>query len=191
MMKKLSMIKSLFIIVGLFVLGVTVTYAWIAYSESIDGGTVSAGQVDYSYSGSFIDGSEIIFPNKELLSQAISVDNQSTIDTQLRLTINYTLVEEVTSNKIYKDDVNDDLSVVFDSLFVLDGDYWYYQATDFSIETTGLIDIISSIYYDGNASSNEYASQTVSIQVLIQVKQADNVTWTDLATYDFETGNPS
>lgn len=185
------MIKSLFIIVAVFVLAITVTYAWIAYSESIDGGTVSAGQVDYSYSGAFIDGSEIIFPNKELLSQAISVDNQSTIDTQLRLTINYTLVEEVTSNKIYKDDVNDDLSVVFDSLFVLDGDYWYYQATDFSIETTGLIDIISSIYYDGNSASNEYASETVNIQVLIQVKQADNVTWTDLATYDFETGNPS
>jgi hypothetical protein len=185
------MIKSLFIIVAVFVLAITVTYAWIAYSESIDGGTVSAGQVDYSYSGAFIDGSEIIFPNKELLSQAISVDNQSTIDTQLRLTINYTLIEEVTSNKIYKDDVNDDLSVVFDSLFVLDGDYWYYQATDFSIENTGVLNIISSIAYNGNASSNEYASQTVSIQVLIQVKQADNVTWTDLATYDFETGNPS
>jgi hypothetical protein len=191
MMKKISVIKSLFIIVAVFVLAVTVTYAWIAYSESVDGGTVSVGQIDYTYSGSFIDGSEIIYPNKELLSQAITVDNQSTIDTQLRLTINYTLVEEVTSNKIYLDDVNDDLSVVFDNPFVLDGDYWYYQNTDFSIEDTGVMNIISSITYDGDSSSNEYASQTVNVQVIIQVKQADNVTWTDLATYDFETGNPS
>ncbi|HKL47292.1 MAG TPA: hypothetical protein VJ878_01370 [Candidatus Izemoplasmatales bacterium] len=191
-MKKLSIVKSLFVLVTMFVLVVTVTYAWIAYSESIDGGTISAGEIDYTYGGEFNDGSEIIYPSKNLLSTAITVNNQSSIDTQLRLIVTYTLIDDAsTTQKIYKDDGNDDLKVVFDSTFVVDGDYWYYQALDHSIETMGVLSLISSIYYDGNDSSNEYASQNVDINLLIQVKQADNVSWSELATYDFETGNPT
>ena len=191
-MNKHRLIRSLFALLSVFVLAVTITYAWIAYSESLGSGTISVGEIEYTYNGAFINGSETIFPNKELLDSPITVDNQSTIDTQLRLTISYTLIDDLsTTTKVYKDEASDDLAVVFDDVFLLDGDYWYYQATDYSITSTGLINLISSVYYDGNAASNEYASQNVEISILMQVKQADNVTWIDLATYDFNTGNPS
>ena len=184
-MKKITLIKSLIFVVLIFVLSVTVTYAWISYSEDIDGGPITAGDIDYNYVGGFIDDTEVIFPNKELLGTAVSVNNQSDIDTSLRLTISYTLVEETVSTKVYKAEAIDDLVVVFDSTFVLDGDYWYYQATDYAINTVGSIDLISSIYYDGFKASNEYSTQNVTLTLTIQVKQAENVDWIDLTTIDF------
>lgn len=191
-MKKINIGKSLTILVLALVLAVTVTYAWIAYSETIDGGPISVGKLDYTYSGDFIDGSiDPIYPHKELLQSSISVNNQSSISSQLRVRIEYTLVETSSTNKIYRAEATDDLSVTFISNFSYDNDYWYYESINYKILTaSGPIGIISSLYYDGFKSSNEYSSEVINISVLVQVKQGDNVDWADLTTYNFTTGNP-
>lgn len=187
-MKKKSMIQSISVIVLLVMFFVSFSFAWITYFEGVDGAILPLGDIDYDYTGEFIDENEIIYPGLNLVDLGFSVDNQSNIDTQLRLKIEYTLIEETTSDKVYRDEVSDDLDVVFDSVFVQDGDYWYYQATDFDIVNTGTIDLISEIAYDGFNSSIEYASQTVNINLQIQVKQSENVEWIDLVDFDFTTG---
>ncbi|MGE4572246.1 MAG: hypothetical protein AB7E09_05815 [Candidatus Izemoplasmatales bacterium] len=184
-MKKNRLIQSLLLLIFAFLLTITATYAWISLYESAGSAQINTGQISYTYHGSFIDESEIVFPDKELLNEDIFVNNQSNIDTSLRLKIDYTLVEEVISLKTYKNEISDDLFVEFGSSFVLDGDYWYYIASDHAIANTGVIALINSIYYDGFKASNEYATNQVSLYVLIQVKQADHVEWTDLTSIDF------
>lgn len=187
-MKKISIIQSVSVIVLLILFFVSFTFAWITYFEGVDGAILPIGDIDYTYTGEFIDENEIIYPGLNLIEVGVSVDNQSNIDTQLRVKIEYTLIEETTSVKIYKDEVTDDLDVVFDSIFVQDGDYWYYQATDFDIVATGTIDLLSEISYDGFNSSIEYAGEDISVTIQIQVKQSQHVDWTDLVTFDFTTG---
>ena len=190
MMKKLPIIKSFVMLLFVLSLMVTVTYAWIVYYADMDGAQLPAGQIDYQYDGEFIDSSQIVYPELNLLNQPISVDNLSTIDTQLRLVITYTLIEEESIDKVYHNDIDDDLNVVFDDLFVLSGDYWYYQAYDYRVIEQGVIPLISSVAYDGNQSSIEYANQPIHVEIIIQVKQADHVSWIDLTQYDFNTGSP-
>jgi hypothetical protein len=72
-----------------------------------------------------------------------------------------------------------------------DDDYWYFGSAETSISAnSGILRLIRRIYYDGSKASIEYNGQPISISVTIQVKQSDHVTWSDLVTYDFETGYP-
>jgi hypothetical protein len=187
-MKKKAIIKSFIFVLVIFIFMISISFAWFAYYEGLDGAILPIGDIDYDYSGSFIDENEIIYPGKNLLDQAISVENQSNIDTQLRVKIEYTLIEETNSTKVYKDDVDDDLEVVFDSAYILNGDYWYFGDTDFDIITNGNKGVVSYIAYDGFNSSIEYEGQTINVEILIQIKQSEYVEWTDLVNYDFTTG---
>lgn len=185
-MNKKRLIKSLILLIVAFSLTIGVTYAWISYSEREDAGIVSVGDITYQINGGFISETEIIYPSKDLVTPNIIISNQSTIETQIRLKINYTLIDDTsTSNKIYKNDANDDLSVVFGSSYVLDGDYWYYQSTSYMIDAGANVPVINAMYYDGQTSSNEYANENINIEIILQVKQADNVSWLDLTTYTF------
>lgn len=188
-MKKLLTIKSLGLLVLILILSIGVTYAWIIHFQEINGSTVHAGEINYDYSGAFINETEIIYPGLNLIDQTISVNNQSTINTQLRLKIDYTYIGESVYTKTYINEVDDDLIVGFSESFINDGDYWYYHSDEYVIDYTGVFNLISNLAYDGNSSSNEYANQSIQIEVLIQVKQADHVAWEDLGTIDFSTGN--
>ena len=190
-MKSFKVIKSMMLMALLFIFAISVTYAWISYSDRIDGGGISTGELNYTYQGSFVENGTVIVPGQELIVNAFVVDNQSTIDSQLRLKIIYTLVEETASQKVYKNESTDDLAVVFDQTLVLVDDYWYYPSFDDAITTTGSIALVSSLMYDGFKASNEYRDQVISIGLVIQVKQADFVSWNDLATINFTTGNPA
>lgn len=192
----ISLVSLFLILSSLLMLGIT--YGWLADVIDLSSGVISVGDLRYTKSGAFVsdDPTPIIYPGFEFVDTALSVNNQSPIESQLRVKITYTKITNdgglVTETVSYTDAVDDHLSVTFDSTFENSGDYWYYDATDYVIPTTsGDIDILSSIYYDGDLTGNDYNNASVTVTVTIEVKQNDNVTWAELATYDFSTGYPA
>jgi len=190
-----SAISFFFLLTTIVVIGFT--FGWFADVFDLNSGTVSVGDIRYTKSGSFISDGSIIYPGEELVDSTISLTNQSSITSQMRLKIEYTKVTRpvdtlVIETVAYSDAVSDHLDVTFDSTFVYDNEYWYYNGTTSSIPSdSGQIDLISSLNYDGFLVGNDYSGITCNITVTIEVKQNDNVTWSELTSYDFSTGNPA
>lgn len=191
------LISLTFILASLTILGIT--YGWIADVIDVGDSTISVGDLRYSQNGAFITDGTIIHPNEELIDTDIDVTNSSPISSQLRVQITYTQITNpggaglvITQGYIYTDSVDEHISVVFDSSFTYDNNYWYYNGTTGTLAAnSGLLEIISSIQYAGENTNIDYVGQDVAITVTIQVKQSDNSTWTDLVGYDFSTGEPS
>jgi len=190
-------LASLVLLLASFVM-IGITYGWFAFIVDLNPGTLSVGDLRYTQSGSFIT-DEIIVPGLELLDADIDIDNQSPITSQLRVKIEYTEITNpggtglVIDTVILTDSANDHLVVEWDptSTFVYDTDYWYYNSTVSVIAaTSGAIPILDSIKYGLNTNI-DYVGQAVSITVIIEVKQSDNVTWSELTSYDFSTGYPT
>ncbi len=198
------MASGFLIIASLGILGIT--FGWFVQSTTLPGGTVSVGDLRYELAGGFVE-DEIIVPGWELVDTPFVITNNSPIASQLRLKITYTrvtVVEEVITPEedyVYKGDEDDHLAVDFTSSFTFgdgdltpdeyDDDYWYYGDYETVIlAESGALDLIDSIYYDGYMTSIDYFSQSVTVTLLIEVKQADHVEWSELATYDFATGDP-
>ncbi|PKK97622.1 MAG: hypothetical protein CVV56_05540 [Tenericutes bacterium HGW-Tenericutes-1] len=191
------------LMIALFSLGVTlvalamiaISYAWLSKQLTITSNTVSVGEILYVKSGSWISPTEPIVPNTDLIAEDFILDNQSSIPSQMRVIITYTKyasIEDVTGTVTTYSNTLDHISVSMPTEFVYSSGYWYYTATDYSIPAvSGPITIVSSLYFDGDIVSIDYASKNVTITITIQVKQANNVTWNDLTSYNFETGLPA
>jgi len=193
----ISFVSLVLILISMVMLGIT--YGWLADVIDLNSGIISVGDLRYTKSGAFVSDSPtpIIYPGFEFVDTALSVNNQSPIESQLRVEIEYTKITNplgvlTTETVSYTNAVDDHLSVTFDSTFVNSGDYWYYNTTDYVVlVTSGAINIISSIYYDGDLTGNDYNNASVTVTVTIEVKQSDNVTWAELTSYDFSTGYPA
>ncbi len=190
------LVSLVFILASLTIL--ELTYGWIADVMDIGSGQVSVGELLYTQEGAFISDGTIIHPNEELIATDIDVTNASLIESQLRVQITYTKITNpsgtlvIENNTVYTDSVDEHISVTFDSSFTYSSDYWYYNGTSGTLAAnSGLLEIISSIIYDGDNTNIDYVGQNVSISVVIQVKQSDNATWVDLVGYDFTTGEPA
>lgn len=189
-------VSSLILILASLIF-LSITYGWFTALFSIPDGEVGVGALDYTASGSFVMDNTIFVPEEELVNTPFEVDNQSSLKSQLRIQITYTKVENVggtisSSTQIYHNDTTDHLSVLMNENFVQSGDYFYYGGDTYDILTyTGMMTLITSIVYDGNFAGIDYANMPISISITIQVKQADNVTWSELAGYDFTIGLPA
>lgn len=177
---------------------IEVTFGWISDIIEFDNNSVAVGDLRYTKTGAFIGEELIIYPSMELLTEDITLFNESSIDSQMRLKISYTKITNPTGSELvidtvdYSDAIDDHLDVVFDSSMTYDTGYWYLGGTSFLIPAdNGLIALISSIQYDGTLVGNDYSQQTVSITVTIEVKQNDHVLWSELTSYEFETGYPA
>ncbi len=200
-MKKKSLYLSLaslvLILVSLTMLGVT--YGWFAGIFDLNSGTISVGDLRYSETGAFISGVPeqviVIQPDLELIATDITVTNESSINSHLRVKIEYTRMSDYIGPSTivaYSNALDDHLSVTFGSTFAYASDYWYYSATDATIlANSGLMSLITSLYYDADVTGNDYSEVSVVVTVTIEVKQDDNVTWAELSTYDFSTGYPA
>jgi len=195
--------KNKALMLSLFSLGVTlvalamvaITYGWFSKQLTITSNTVSVGEILYVKSGSWISPTDPIVPNTDLIAEDFILDNQSSIPSQMRVIITYTKyasIEDVTGSVTTYSNVDDHILVTMAAEFTYSSGYWYYTATDYSIAAeSGPITIVSSLYYSGDFASIDYASKNVAITITIQVKQANNVTWNDLTSYNFETGLPA
>jgi hypothetical protein len=199
-MKKKIILLGLGIFVMLSLL-VTTTYAWLTSSGSKNS-TYTVGNVTYTFGGDFLANNTIIVPGQELLSSSITTNNSSTVASNVRvkiaITIDSTNVTLSTSASGTATDAASLVKVGFNSTdWVLDTDgCLYYKGKD---STTGKVaantalsseaqTIITSIVLNGATVGNAYAGKGVSISISLQAKQADYVTWDDLATINFETG---
>ncbi len=175
------------------------TLGWIAPLDIITTNHVVVGDLDYTLSGSFITDETIIVPGTELIDTPFAVDNDSSIASRLRMQITYTsysYVGEVLtpSTLVYRGGADEALAVVFASGFVCpEGeDYWYMTDVSYAFPAdSGPQDLVLSLYFDGEYTSIDFQGQDVSVQLTIQVSQADHVSWTTLADYDFATGYPN
>ncbi|QWC00382.1 hypothetical protein KHQ88_02085 [Mycoplasmatota bacterium] len=191
-MKNLKIIKGLIIILLSITISVSTVYAWINFSVDLPSGNLSVGEIDFTTNGSFIDLSTTFYPGRELIDQAIIVTNESTIDNQIRVMISYTRVEDdiVYENYFYKGELSEHIVVNFNSNFVYgDDNYWYYpdKTSPLNLQTLPILD---SLYYDGDLVSNQYANIPIHINIVIQMKQSDYVSWSELVSYNFVTGQP-
>ncbi|MFW5889003.1 MAG: hypothetical protein ACOCUD_01345 [Bacillota bacterium] len=192
-MKKNRLKKSIFLlIIALFFL-VSVTYSWVNYVLNLPPGSASLGGIEYSFEGGFIEANDPIYPGKNLVTEDFAINNTSSIATELRVKISYTKIVDTVVNDdiIYSADELDHLIVDFAIPFVYgDDDFWYYSDAT-TIFPTGVVTIFDMVTYDGNFVSNNYSEANINISILIQIKQANNVTWQDLTTFDFNTGHPA
>lgn len=173
----------------------SMTYGWFTILFTLPTGEVGVGELKYTPTGSFVSSGGIYIPGEEIVDTPFSVDNESTIDSQLRIQIIYTKVTNnsgtITSEDIaYTASSTDAINVTMSSSLYGSGEYFYYLGDQSVIaKESGIIDLVSSIYYDGDYTGIDYSGEQITVTLKIQVKQADNVTWSELTEYDFEAGN--
>lgn len=192
-MNRRLFLLSLSMILTLTLLATTI-YAY--YFDQKDTGSVdlTLGEVSFTWTGSLI--TDFVMPGQELVDTTFTLNNQSTVETELRFSVT------ASTSLLGTVDIEDIFSTyVFDSDWVLEVDgYYYYRGLDtdstsepgkYKIPTNVLqIPVLSSLQLDGYAIRNEHVGQTVSITLTFQAKQGPFIDWATLGStnYDFSTG---
>lgn len=192
-MNRRLFLLSLSMILTLTLLATTI-YAY--YFDQKDTGSVdlTLGEVSFTWTGSLI--TDFVMPGQELVDTTFTLNNQSTVETELRFSVT------ASTSLLGTVDIEDIFSTyVFDSDWVLEVDgYYYYRGLDtdstsepgkYKIPTNVLqIPVLSSLQLDGYAIRNEHVGQTVSITLIFQAKQGPFIDWATLGStnYDFSTG---
>ena len=187
---------SVLLLLGASIL-IAFTLGWVAPINTFTTNHVAVGDLRYTLSGSFITPATIVAPGDELIEVGFSVDNSSPIASRIRVQITYTTWDNVegvltSATATYAGGSTEALAVTFAAGFVYSDGYWYITDTSHELAPdSGPQSLVTSIYYDGDNTDIDYQAQDVTVTLIIQVSQADNVTWTDLASYDFSTGYPA
>ena len=215
-MKKriLTLIASLIVVFGLF--ASQGSNAWFVTAVK-RAQNITIGAVNYSSGEAFsLDtleedyyGRPRIYPGQNLVvvngsESSLTMFNSSTIDTQVRVKIEYTSYESGEAKTVtYKGDESEDFEVEFAEpsqwkLFDngMDGAYFYYVGKDFgSAELTkaddsavitpdvASLDIIRSVNYKSDIDTSLYSGNEVTVNIIFEAKQADYVQWSSLGQY--------
>lgn len=204
------LVSSLAVIIGL--MATSTSYAWFTTSskkkQSI---TVLAVSSVHSARVSDLTAPyhTIIMPGDNLVnldgkSAMLQIENQSTTDMQLRISVEYTSCRNGKAEQVIysADPETDDIEVVFaDRLWSknigTNGTcYFYYMGDKYESDelasldnvpvidpTTNTIYAVSKIAYK-NDISDVYSGQPVNVKVIFESKQADNITWSAIDSYD-------
>lgn len=203
----IAFVASLAVIIGLMNCGTS--YAWFVTTlekkQSISVSVVSASQTA-KLTDLDGDGQTIIMPGDNLVNldgqgAMLRINNGSTADVQIRLLIEYTsYASGRAEQKIYSGN-DDDIDVTFAankwSKNVNAGGvcYFYYMGDNYSSaevydlslvpavkSSVSYVDAISSIVYK-DSISKAYSGQPVNIKVSFEAKQADNISWSSIDSY--------
>lgn len=201
-------VASLAVIIGLMASGSS--YAWFA-SSTEKKQSISVSLVSNTYSANIADieipGQTIIVQGDNLVnldgkSAALQIENNSTTETQLRVTVEYTSYRSGKAEQvIYSASEEDDIIVEFASgawaknVNVAGICYYYYVGSSFggnSISDTsdvpaippemGRIPVITKIAYKEDVSY-AYSGKPINVKVSFESKQAENITWSAIDTY--------
>lgn len=193
MKKKIIVLCGVMIFALLGFIGTTV--AWLTSTGSKTQ-TVTVGEVEYTFDKDLTSAGTVV-PGQPLISEELTFENSSTVPSQLRFTITLTTTateDKLTvSNLVFKDAEGKDVTTFTNWIKVKeeDVDYYYYGDTtdfDIDIDTDPATTFLKYLCFDGETVGNKHAGQVVTITITFQAKQAEYVSWTDLATYSFETG---
>jgi hypothetical protein len=189
-----SIFSLVLIIFSLVTIGVT--YGWFSMLITFPAGQVGLGDLRFEPTGAFQENSLILVPSEDLVDTPFTLTNNSTITSQLRIKITYTKITSVndvlTIQSInYSGAEFEHINVVMNPLFEYVDGYWYYNGVSYVLPiNSGVIDILSSLSYNGAYAGIDYSGQAVNVTLKIEIKQADNVTWEELVDYNFSSGYP-
>lgn len=201
-------VASLAVILGLIASGSS--YAWFA-SSTEKKQSISVSLVSNTYSANI---SDIQFPAQTVIVQgdnlvnldgrnaALYIENQSTTETQLRVTVEYTSYRSGRAEQvIYSASEEDDIIVEFASdawaknVNIAGVSYYYYVGSSFGSDSVfdtsavpaippsmGRIPVITKIAYKDDVSY-AYSGKPINVKVSFESKQAENVTWSAIDTY--------
>lgn len=204
-----AFIASLAVIIGLMNCGTS--YAWFVTTlekkQSISVSVVSASQTA-KLTDLDSDEQTVIMPGDNLVNldgqgAMLRINNGSTTDVQIRLSIEYTsYTSGRAEQKIYSGS-GDDIDVTFaankwsKNTNANGTCYFYYMGDKYESENVNdldsvpsvgtdvsYVDAISSIVYK-DSISRAYAGQPVNIKVKFEAKQADNISWDSINSYTF------
>ena len=210
MTKRIIMLAaSLAVVIGLMTCGTS--YAWFSNSTK-KAQSITVSVVNSVHSARLTDLDDenriIIMQGDNLVSldgrsAMLQIENKSTADTQLRISVEYTSYRNGSAEQmIYSADKDDDIEVTFAPqkwAKNVNGSgvcYFYYMGDDYKTDTldslenlpsitpeTSVIQAISSIVYKDDIPYS-YSGQNVNIKVTFESKQADNVTWSTVDSYN-------
>ncbi len=219
-MKKriIAIVASLAVILGL--MASQGSYAWFVTSVK-RAQRITIGVVSFDSSSAIsLDsieedfyGRECIYPGQNLVNlngedATISMYNNSTVDSQIRVRVEYTSYQDgAAKNTVYSAAEDEDLQVVFKNPEQwlpynngMDGTCFYYVGPDYNkTELTNVDDvytitpdisdvsIIESIHYKETINANLYSGNEVTVNIIFEAKQADYVGWSSLGEYHVET----
>ncbi len=200
-------VASLAVIFGL--MASSSSFAWFATSSQKKQ-SISVSLVSNIHSASLSDlqapANTIIVQGDNLVSldgrsAALRLDNKSTTDTQLRISIEYTSYRSGKAEQvIYSASEADDIVVEFandawaQNVNVAGISYFYYMGSAQGSTVSDInsvpsispsvasIPAIEKIYYK-NDVSYAYSGQKINVKVNFESKQADNITWSAIDSY--------
>lgn len=203
------LVSSLAVVLGLMT--ASSSYAWFATSSSkkqsikvaLVNNIHSAGLADIEapYHTIIMQGDNLVSLDGK--SATLQLENKSTADMQIRISVEYTSyrsgkAEQVIYSASEEDDIQVDFAPAKWSKNVASSGlcYFYYMGTDYSDDTLASsndaavvapsevrIPAISRIAYNDNISS-AYSGQPVNVKIIFESKQADNITWSAIDSYD-------
>ena len=208
MIKRLILfVASLAVIFGL--MASSSSFAWFATSSQKKQ-SISVSLVSNIHSASLSDlqapSGTIIVQGDNLVSldgrsAALRLDNKSTTDTQLRITVEYTSYRSGKAEQvIYSASEDDDIVVEFandawaKNVNVAGVSYFYYMGGSFGATVSDInsvpsvspsvasIPAIEKIYYKDDVSY-AYSGQKINVKVTFESKQAENITWSAIDSY--------
>lgn len=159
-------------------------------------------------------GKECIFPGQNLIllndkNATLTMNNNSSIDTQLRVKIEYTSYASGKAETVtYKGSEDEDLEVEFvhpgqwlPYTNGTDGTYFYYVGPGFGSDklsdpdksfsvtpSVASVDIIKGVSYKEDLDTTFYSGNEVEVNITFEAKQADYVGWSALAEYHVDSG---
>lgn len=202
-------VTSLAVVLGLMVSGTS--YAWFASSEKRDQ-NISVSLVSNVFSANLSDlitsEKTIIMQGDNLVnldgnSASLHLENHSTTDTQIRVCIEYTNYSSGSPRQVvYSASEDDDIEVEFASdawakdVNVGGTCYFYYVGESYGSDTVSSVDtlpalsslvgripVITKICYKDDIPDS-YSGKEINVKVKFESKQAENVTWSSIDTYD-------
>lgn len=200
-------VASLAVIFGL--MASSSSFAWFATSSQKKQ-SISVSLVSNIHSASLSDlqapANTIIVQGDNLVSldgrsAALRLENKSTTDTQLRISIEYTSYRSGKAEQvIYSASEDDDIVVEFandawaQNVNVAGISYFYYMGSEQGSTVSDInsvpsispsvasIPAIEKIYYKDDVSY-AYSGQKINVKVNFESKQADNITWSAIDSY--------
>lgn len=218
-MKKriVALVASLAVIAGL--MASQGSYAWFVTAVK-RAQNITIAVVGFDSAAASLDtleedfyGKACIYPGQNLVlldgkEATLTMYNSSTIDTQVRVKIEYTSYAGGTAkNTVYSGSESDDLAVEFANSSEwlpfdngMDGCCYYYVGPDYGSSTlkdlnnvynvkpdVASLDIINKVYYKSDIDTGLYSGNEVTVNVIFEAKQADYVGWSTLGEYQVAT----
>lgn len=185
----------IFIISSSLLLLIISVYALFIDKKETEPITFKSGRVSYTIAGDLKTG--FIVPGENIVTVPIVFTNNSTVDHNLKMEFSIKLnnVELPLNSSIlvYEDEIvlGSNSSFDFNSDFIydqVDGAYYYKSKTYNVGPSDGNITLFSNLYLNGDEIHKENNGEVLVISITLYVKQADNVSWSELGSINFETG---